>query len=808
VGGLLDVSGAAPGQSGGAVVVTGHNLGLLAASIDASGEAGGGTVLVGGDFQGGGVTPRAAALYMSEDSAINADATGAGRGGKVILWSDGSTRAKGAISARGGLRGGDGGLIETSGHWLDVSAIKVSAGAVAGANGEWLLDPADVTIGAGTVGGTFIAGVFTPNSGVSSATVDAGALQAALNGGANVTITTVNNGVSGAGVGDITVNSALTWTTGRTLTLLADHDITVSGAAAITASTQNAQIVLTAGHDVIVGAALTASEQNTRILLTAGNDIAASAAVTATGLNALVDMSAGRNIGVARITADGGGAGTSVNLHANQTITINDALSAAGGGVLLRADADGSGPGALAGTVIFAGPGAVAASATTAIRFNPNGYANTATEIAGYTAKVTGALDARAWAFVVGVNRPYDGTTAATLQFRNPTPGDNPTVGNTVTLSPGAATFATKDVGTPKAITYSGYTVAGADLARFELFATGATTANITPIPLLITADDHAPKTYGDTVLFNTPAYTVAGLVQVETLGGLTLTSAGAAPGASVGVYAIVPSSAVANGAFLPTNYTITYVNGALPVVGAPLTVTANSSAKATGDTLTFTGSEFTSAGLRNGDTIAYITAVSSGGTAIATPGTYAIVASNAVGGSYSPSNYITTYVDGVLTVGGVSTPGGTPPTTTPTPTPTSPTTTSPTPTSPTPTSPTPTSPTGTGTTLPEVVVDATRPTVISPFDTTPGVTSTTAPFDDDASSEAAARGLTLTAARGSDLVVMDGGVRMPADQFAQLDTPAMNTAAPVAEASVTASPAPAGFGAEVPAYAPKQDRN
>ncbi len=204
-----------------------------------------------------------------------------------------------------------------------------------------------MTIGAGTVGGTFIAGVFTPNSGVGAATVDAGALQAALNGGANVTITTVNNGVSGNGVGDITVNSALTWTTGQTLTLLADHDITVNGAAAITASTQNARIVLTAGHDIDVGAALTASQQNTRILLTAGNNIAATAAVTATGLNALVDMGAGGNISVARITADGGGAGTSVNLHANQNVTINDALSAAGGGVLLRADADGSGPGAL-----------------------------------------------------------------------------------------------------------------------------------------------------------------------------------------------------------------------------------------------------------------------------------------------------------------------------------------------------------------------------------------------------------------------------------------------------------------------------
>ena len=41
-----------------------------------------------------------------------------GHGGKVIVWADDATRFAGTISARGGARGGDGGLVEVSGTVL------------------------------------------------------------------------------------------------------------------------------------------------------------------------------------------------------------------------------------------------------------------------------------------------------------------------------------------------------------------------------------------------------------------------------------------------------------------------------------------------------------------------------------------------------------------------------------------------------------------------------------------------------------------------------------------------------------------
>ncbi|MBC7379441.1 MAG: filamentous hemagglutinin N-terminal domain-containing protein, partial [Burkholderiaceae bacterium] len=215
VSGTLDASGRGTNQSGGRIVVTAHHTGLFGANIDASGDAGGGTVLLGGGFQGKDLTvANASASYMSAEAVVRADAVSQGNGGTVVLWSNDSTRGYGTITARGGAAGGSGGQIETSGHWLDVSGLNANASAPKGAAGNWLLDPADVTIGAGTTNGAFIANVFVPDSGTSVATVDSGALRIALEagGGTNVTITTTNGGASGSGFGDITVASALTWT--------------------------------------------------------------------------------------------------------------------------------------------------------------------------------------------------------------------------------------------------------------------------------------------------------------------------------------------------------------------------------------------------------------------------------------------------------------------------------------------------------------------------------------------------------------------------------------------------------------------
>ena len=213
VGGTLDASGAGAGQIGGSVTATGYHVGLFGAHINASGGAGGGTVLMGGDLHGANAAiQNASATYLSADSTITADAITNGSGGKVVLWSNDSTRAYGSISARGGAQGGDGGLIETSGHWLDVAGVNVNTGASNGKHGTWLLDPADVTITSSTSNGTFSGGnpdVFTPDDNADTSNVNVATIKTALNAGSDVTINTEN--VGGAGSGDITVTSAVIW---------------------------------------------------------------------------------------------------------------------------------------------------------------------------------------------------------------------------------------------------------------------------------------------------------------------------------------------------------------------------------------------------------------------------------------------------------------------------------------------------------------------------------------------------------------------------------------------------------------------
>src|SRR4029077_20672293 len=76
-----------------------------------------------------------------------ADAIYTGNGGKVVVWSNLGTQFNGSISAHGGILGGNGGWVETSGKsWLDVSGARVNTFAVAGNTGSWLLDPTNIYI--------------------------------------------------------------------------------------------------------------------------------------------------------------------------------------------------------------------------------------------------------------------------------------------------------------------------------------------------------------------------------------------------------------------------------------------------------------------------------------------------------------------------------------------------------------------------------------------------------------------------------------------------------------------------------------
>lgn len=175
-------------------------------------------------------------------------------------------------------------------------------------------------------------------------------------------------------------------------------------------------------------------------------------------------------------------------------------------------------------------------------------------------------------------------------------------------------------------------------------------TFSIAPKPITVTPTPQS-KIYGDTlVLGGAPSqFNAPGLVNGDTVTGLTLTSAGTGAAATVAgsPYLISASDAVGTGL---GNYTISYGTNNLSVTTKTLTITANTPApKVYGDTLTFAGTEFTSSGLVSSDTVSSVTLTSGGAAAAATVGGYAIVASSAVGSGLS--NYSITYANGSLTV-------------------------------------------------------------------------------------------------------------------------------------------------------------
>lgn len=238
-GSLTSASGAGTG-TGGTIHLLGERVGLTGnARVDASGESGGGTVLVGGDLRGQNpAIANAKQVYISSDATLSADAMASGNGGKVIAWSDGTTRVYGSISARGGAQSGDGGFVETSGHTLDMRG-RVDTRAPNGRTGTLLLDPTNIFIAnnlanatsAGMVGSDTSAdasaGTFIASGAVSDSLLTVATLQAAL--ASSMVVVTTDN-ASGTGAGIIQVVDPVTWTSDTSLTLNAAAGININAA--------------------------------------------------------------------------------------------------------------------------------------------------------------------------------------------------------------------------------------------------------------------------------------------------------------------------------------------------------------------------------------------------------------------------------------------------------------------------------------------------------------------------------------------------------------------------------------------------
>ncbi len=239
--------------NGGDITITGAQIVLTGATLDASGAAGG-EIRIGGDYQGGGTLPTAQRVSVDKATVITANAEGAGDGGRVILWSDLSTAFDGQIAARGGESGGDGGFVEVSGKQMLTFAGRVDTRAPQGNAGMLLLDPVDVTIGGSETTGIFENGNdFEPDgtccsSEPSSAVITVDALEQNLGTG-NVTVRTGTPSDGLSGNGDITVAESILWSSANTLTLEALGDIAVNA----DVEAANGSFVLTSPGSVSLG---------------------------------------------------------------------------------------------------------------------------------------------------------------------------------------------------------------------------------------------------------------------------------------------------------------------------------------------------------------------------------------------------------------------------------------------------------------------------------------------------------------------------------------------------------------------------
>jgi filamentous hemagglutinin family protein len=223
--GTFNASALLPGASS-EINILGDRVALLNATLDVSGNSGGGSIRVGGDYQGVGSVPNASVTFVDENSTLNADAMRQGDGGRIIVWSDDTTRVYGSLSARGGALQGNGGLVETSSHGFLAVDGAPDVSARYGLAGTWLIDPYNITIDDAPTAGIDLEG--NPLAAIADdAVLNIDDLIAALTGGANVIIST---GTAGSQVGDITLLADLDFegTGSNTLTLQATNDININ----------------------------------------------------------------------------------------------------------------------------------------------------------------------------------------------------------------------------------------------------------------------------------------------------------------------------------------------------------------------------------------------------------------------------------------------------------------------------------------------------------------------------------------------------------------------------------------------------
>jgi filamentous hemagglutinin family protein len=543
------------------------------------------------------ITPAIISLAGSRvyDGTVTANARGfgtdgtlAGVGGEtVLLTGSGTLAAKNvgpqSLSTLGTLSLGNGtGL--------------ASNYTLAGGSDSELVTPLAIAVtatGANKVydGGTADAAVLASSGVVAGDSVsfaDTSATFGNKNAGTGKTVTVLGISASGADAGNYTLTDSAT-TTSASITPLA-ITVTATGSNKVYDGTA-ADTVALAGSGVLSGDVLSFT------------DTAASFADKNVGTDKTVTVSG--------ITAGGADAGNySLNTTAITTATITPlAITVSATGSNKVYDGTVADSVALASSGVLAGD-TVSFSDTSATFGNKNaGTAKTVT-ILGISASgvdagnysltdsaTTTTANITPLAITVsttGSNKVYDGTATDTVTLA----GSGVLPGDDLSFTDSAASFADKNVGTAKIVTVTGIAASGVDSENYQVNSSAATTANITPLAITVSATGEN-KVYdattadtvvlasrgvlaGDSVSFSDAAATFA---DKNVGNGKTVTVTGIAASGLDAVDYAVNSSATSTANITPALLT----QSATPTViftGAKPTLSGTVTGFASGDTL------------------------------------------------------------------------------------------------------------------------------------------------------------------------------------------------------------------------------
>jgi filamentous hemagglutinin family protein len=379
-GGKVDVSGTlsaqgGAGATGGSIQVLGDTVHLAAgAALDVSGATGGGTIDVGGAFQGKGDTYRALQTTVDAGATLKADATTAGNGGNVVIWSDGQTQFAGAIDAKGGAAGGDGGHLEVSGKRTLDFLGQADASAAAGQAGSLLLDPAYLNIGvaeASTITRVLRTGTTTNLQADVDINVNSAIYPGDRDSGGGLNMTAGNN---------INVNDFIVTNDGAINMTAAQGTVNVAAGKAVFAG--NAPITVSAGGTLHTGPMVTTGALSLQsvagsvavdafiddhtgpVTIKAAGAVDINQPIISLASGSPLNVTAGTDINVnAQVDGRGGAAGGAVTMNAARDLTVNQAIVTNNGAISLGA----------AGGALTVGSATPIVSGTGATRLNAGG---------------------------------------------------------------------------------------------------------------------------------------------------------------------------------------------------------------------------------------------------------------------------------------------------------------------------------------------------------------------------------------------------------------------------------------------------